>query len=82
MYEPDQPGLLQIEVIKSINPDPTAPPDARAIDVHLNFRNFPNPMELLISLEVAKAQIIQIMMQQGNARVQQKPDLKKYPWSA
>jgi hypothetical protein len=39
-------------------------------------------MELLISLEVAKAQIIQIMMQQGNARVQQKPDLKKYPWSA
>jgi hypothetical protein len=77
-YNPDQPGELYLIVKKER--DFNGPPDSYQVKVQVDWQNFMNPMDILNALEVTKGVVVQTMMQQQQAMVNQNPNMKRPPW--
>lgn len=77
-YKSDEPSELY--VIMKRKKDPLGPPEQYQVFTQVDWQNFPNPMEILNALEIAKATVINIMMQQQQAQAGQNPNFKRPPW--
>lgn len=80
-YKPDEPSEIYVEQKRTPSKIPGAPPEAYDIHTDASIRNFPSPMDVLNALEIAKALIIQSLMQAQQAGLNKNPNFGKPPWA-